>query len=186
MTEKSILDLYRHEVETPRDKHYYHYTLEGTRTISTAEFFRLTSGLASGLEKLGIGHGDRVMLMSDNRPEWHVTDLATMDLGGIDVPIYGTLNAEQVAYQAKDCGANSAARHPILAAHRAAATGRTCVELRLGPKPTGMRAMISCVSVSTAAVSIDPTMLTYSVAPSGVAAHRLRTPGMRPLRLSWV
>ena len=108
MTEKSILDLYRCEVEAPRDKHYFHYTLEGTRTISTAEFFRMTSGLASGFEKLGIGRGDRVMLMSDNRPEWHVTDLATMNLGGIDVPFYGTLNPEQVAYQAKDCGAVAA------------------------------------------------------------------------------
>ncbi len=48
------------------------------------------------------------MLLSDNRPEWHMVDLAVVDLGGVDVPIYGTLTPPQVAYQAKDSGAVAA------------------------------------------------------------------------------
>jgi len=108
MTEKTVLDLYRREVETTRDQHYFHYTLEGHATLSTEEFFARTSSLAVGLEKLGVGRGDRVMLLTDNRPEWHMVDLATIDLGAADVPIYGTLTPAQVAYQVQDSGSKVA------------------------------------------------------------------------------
>jgi long-chain acyl-CoA synthetase len=108
MTEKNILDLYSKEIESPRDEHYVHYTPEGQRVLSTNAFFEQTSQLARGLEKLGIGRGDRVMLLSDNRPEWHMVDLAVVDLGAVDVPVYGTLNPSQIAYQAKDSGAVAA------------------------------------------------------------------------------
>ena len=104
MTVKTILDLYRNEIESPREEHYFHYTPEGHQTLSTTEFFARTAGLAGGLEKLGVGRGDRVMLLTDNRPEWHLVDLAACDLGAADVPIYGTLNAEAIAYQATDSG----------------------------------------------------------------------------------
>ena len=65
MTVNTVLDLYRHEFEAQHDEHYFHYTLDGHTTLSTAEFFTRTSGLASGLEKLGVGRGDRVMLLTD-------------------------------------------------------------------------------------------------------------------------
>jgi long-chain acyl-CoA synthetase len=105
MTEKTVLDLYRHEYESPREEHYFHYTLEGHSTLSTAEFFTRTASLAIGLEKLGVVRGDRVMLLTDNRPEWHMVDLAVMDIGAADVPVYATLTPAQIAYQVKDSGA---------------------------------------------------------------------------------
>ncbi|MES2464360.1 MAG: long-chain fatty acid--CoA ligase [Armatimonadota bacterium] len=54
--------------------------------------------IASGLAQLGIQKGDRVALLSENRPEWAITDLAVLSLGGIVVPIYPTLPAQQIAY----------------------------------------------------------------------------------------
>ena len=108
MTARTVLDLYRHEIESPRDEHYFHYTLEGHTVQGTAEFFAATAGLAVGLEKLGVGRGDRVMLLTDNRPEWHMVDLATVDLGAADVPVYGTLTPSQIAYQVKDSGSTVA------------------------------------------------------------------------------
>jgi len=105
MTEKTVLDLYRYEYESPREEHYFHYTLDGHSTLSTAEFFTRTAGLAIGLEKLGVVRGDRVMLLTDNRPEWHMVDLAAMDIGAADVPVYATLTPAQIAYQVKDSGA---------------------------------------------------------------------------------
>ncbi len=108
MSARTVLDLYRHETEAPRDEHYFHYTLDGHTTLSTSEFLARTAGLAAGLEKSGIGRGDRVMLLTDNRPEWHMVDLAVMDLGAADVPIYGTLTPAQVAYQVKDSGSIAA------------------------------------------------------------------------------
>jgi len=108
MTEKNVLDLYRHEYESSKEEHYFHYTLDGYTTLSTAEFFGRTAGLAVGLEKLGVGRGDRVMLLTDNRPEWHMVDLATVDLGAADVPVYGTLTPAQISYQIKDSGSKVA------------------------------------------------------------------------------
>ncbi len=105
MTVKNVLDIYRFETEKPRKEHYFHYFPGGTRVFSTEEFFERTSFLAAGLEKLGLKRGDRLMLLMDNRPEWHMVDLATIDHGAIDVPIYGTLTPEQIAYQAQDSGA---------------------------------------------------------------------------------
>ncbi len=108
MTVNNVLDIYRLETEKPRKEHYFHYFPGGKRVFSTDEFFERTSFLAVGLEKLGLERGDRLMLLMDNRPEWHMVDLATVDHGAIDVPIYGTLTPEQIAYQAKDSGAKIA------------------------------------------------------------------------------
>ncbi|NOZ95635.1 MAG: long-chain fatty acid--CoA ligase [Acidobacteria bacterium] len=105
MSEKTILDLYRHEYEHPRPDHYTHATLEGSRTLSTEEFFSKTAALAEALGKLGVTHGDRFILLSDNRPEWHMVDLALADLGAISVPVYGNLTPTQLEYQANDSGA---------------------------------------------------------------------------------
>ena len=108
MTASNILHLYRNEFDNPRDQHYHHFTPDGQEVLSTQAFFDRTASLARGLEKLGIGRGDRVMLLSDNRPEWHMADLAVVDLGAVDTPVYGTLNPDQVAFQAKDSGAMAA------------------------------------------------------------------------------
>jgi len=105
VSDRTVLDLYRRDIGSPRPKHYTHYFPGGTRSYSTEEHFRRTSALAQSLEELGIGQGDRVMLLSDDRPEWHMVDLAVLDLGAVDVPVYGTLTADQIAYQARDSGA---------------------------------------------------------------------------------
>ena len=108
MSEKTVFDLFRHDVEAPRSEHYTHHFPGGRRALSTDEFFRTTAGLAEGLAGLGVGRGDRVMLLCENRPEWHATDLAVLSLGAADVPIYGTLTPAQIAYQANDSGAVAA------------------------------------------------------------------------------
>lgn len=105
---KNILDLYRHDTEKPRSRHYVHYRSDGRSTFSTEDFFQQTAALAQALADHGIGKGDRVMLASGNRPEWHIADLAILDTGAADVPVYQTLTPEQIAYQAKDSGARIA------------------------------------------------------------------------------
>lgn len=61
---------------------------------SWAEAARQVAGLAAGLRKLGLKPGDRVMLVSENRPEWCISDLAIMAAGGVTVPTY-TTNTER-------------------------------------------------------------------------------------------
>jgi long-chain acyl-CoA synthetase len=58
-----------------------------------------------GLIELGIRPGDRVALLSENRPEWAVVDFACLAARAIDVPIYPTLTAPQIAYLLRDSGA---------------------------------------------------------------------------------
>ena len=74
-------------------------------SISSHELYRDVLGVARSLEKWGIRQGDRVAILSENRPEWAVADFATQLLGGVVVPIYGTLTPEQTAYILKDSGA---------------------------------------------------------------------------------
>jgi long-chain acyl-CoA synthetase len=114
MADRTVLDLYRHEVDAPRAEHYAHWTPAGRRVLSTEDFFAKSCALADSLAKLGVKAGDRVLLLSDNRPEWHMVDLAVLDLGAVDVPVYQTLTPAQLAYQVNDSGAGVAvAENPI-------------------------------------------------------------------------
>jgi long-chain acyl-CoA synthetase len=58
-----------------------------------------------GLDALGVRPGDRVAILSTNRPEWVVADLACLTTGVADVPIYPNLPADQTAYILRDSGA---------------------------------------------------------------------------------
>ena len=78
MTIRTVLDLYRHDVDSPRRRHYSHYTASGSRSMSTEVFFSGTAAIAAALSDRGVKHGDRVMILMDNRPEWHMVDLAVL------------------------------------------------------------------------------------------------------------
>ncbi len=76
--------------------------------LTWAELRDRVDALAGGLAKLGVRRGDRVALMLDNRPEFHIADLAAMTLGATPFSIYQTLAPEQVAYVISDAGAKVA------------------------------------------------------------------------------
>src|SRR4051812_42474276 len=65
------------------------------RHIAGADFARRVRHVALGLQALGARRGDRVALLSENRPEWSLTDLAILSLGAVNVPIYTTQAVEQ-------------------------------------------------------------------------------------------
>jgi len=66
--------------------------------ISTAEFETWVKDLSLGLHSLGLKKGDKLIIFMENSPFWVMTDLATLCLGGITVPIYTSLMPEQVKY----------------------------------------------------------------------------------------
>jgi len=130
VSDRTILDLYRRDFNSPRPDHYSHFFPGGRRTLSTEDFFLKTSALAEALAGLGVTAGDRVMLLADNRPEWHMVDLAVLDLGAADVPVYATLTAEQIAYQAQDSGATVAIADTPEQMEKFLAARERCPELR--------------------------------------------------------
>jgi long-chain acyl-CoA synthetase len=64
--------------------------------------------LAGALGDLGIGRGDRVVLMMRNRPEFHVADVAVMLCGATPISIYNSSAPDQIQYLAAHCGAVAA------------------------------------------------------------------------------
>jgi long-chain acyl-CoA synthetase len=72
--------------------------------ISAERFVERVRNVALGLADLGIKPGDRIALLSENRPEWSIADLAILSLGAINVPIYTTQAVDQIRYILTDSG----------------------------------------------------------------------------------
>ena len=72
--------------------------------ITYPEVAALVKAAAASLEALGVTRGDRAAILSENRPEWAVCDYACLCAGVVDVPIYPSLLAPQVAYVLNDSG----------------------------------------------------------------------------------
>ena len=87
-------------VWTKRDERY--------RPISWTAAAADVRRLAAGLISLGVGRGDRVALIAENRPEWIVADLAIMSSGAITVPAYVTNSVEDHRHVFADSGAKVA------------------------------------------------------------------------------
>jgi long-chain acyl-CoA synthetase len=75
--------------------------------ISAHQFYRDVVGISHALGRWGIGRGDRIAILSENRPEWTMADFAALLLGAVVVPVYSTLTAEQTAYILRDSGARA-------------------------------------------------------------------------------
>ena len=73
--------------------------------ISTDEFGTRVRHFALGVKDLGFAKGDKLIILSENRPEWTIADFASVCQGGVTVPIYTTLMPEQVKYIINDSDA---------------------------------------------------------------------------------
>lgn len=73
--------------------------------ISTEEFADRVKCFSLGLRDLGLEAGDKLIILSENRPEWVISDVANLCLGGITVPIYTSLIPEQIKYIIDDSDA---------------------------------------------------------------------------------
>ncbi|HSE33568.1 MAG TPA: long-chain fatty acid--CoA ligase [Pyrinomonadaceae bacterium] len=75
--------------------------------ISAAQFVERVKNVALGLAALGIRPGDRIALLSENRPEWSIADMAILSLGAINVPIYTTQAVDQIEFILADSGSRA-------------------------------------------------------------------------------
>ena len=80
------------------------FLVYGERRIGFSQFFDLANSVAAGLSESGIGHGDRVAVLSANNPEWCLSFWATVNLGGILVGLNGWWKTDEILYGLQDSG----------------------------------------------------------------------------------
>jgi long-chain acyl-CoA synthetase len=99
MEASSVVEMFRRQVATSQDSVAFRVKRDGEWTpISWNDYGAAVRRAAGGLLSLGIDRGDKVALISLNRPEWHEADLAVQSLGAVTVPIYVTNSPPQVSY----------------------------------------------------------------------------------------
>jgi long-chain acyl-CoA synthetase len=74
--------------------------------LSSSDLRRNVAATVCALERWGIHKGDRVAILSENRPEWSTADFAILMLGAVTVPVYATLTPAQTAYALSDSGSS--------------------------------------------------------------------------------
>lgn len=68
------------------------------KKFSLSYFIQMSDNITSGLIALGVKKGDKIVTISNNRPEWNFLDMAIMQAGAIHVPVYPTISASEYKY----------------------------------------------------------------------------------------
>jgi len=94
---KAIPELFFETAKRRAGKTALLYKKEGVYfPITYKELSQKVKSFASALQKMGVQKGDRVAILSENRPEWVISDLAIMAIGGITVPLHATFSARAI------------------------------------------------------------------------------------------
>jgi long-chain acyl-CoA synthetase len=100
---RTLCDIFYDSVDTHRKAEHLRHKRDGAwRGISSDELRVAVEELSLGLRALGVERGDRVAIVSENRPEWTFADFATLAAGAVDAPVYATLTPQQVLYILND------------------------------------------------------------------------------------
>ncbi|MGH8971797.1 MAG: AMP-dependent synthetase/ligase [Acidimicrobiia bacterium] len=97
---QTVPRMFRETVEAQPDAVALRWTDGEPGQLTWAEYAQAACRVAAGLRDLGVGPGDRVVLMIRNRPEFHIADVATLLLGATPVSIYNSSAPEQIEYLA--------------------------------------------------------------------------------------
>lgn len=108
MGQGTLNDLFRRSCERFRRPDRLRALRDGRVVgLSTDEVERAVDRVAALLAAHGVAPGDRVAILSYNRPEWAIADYAVLALGAASVPIYTTLPPDPVAFILADSGAKA-------------------------------------------------------------------------------
>lgn len=99
MEPSRLFDLIPYQISTYDKDVAFAQKLDGKwKTYSSREVKSIIDNLSLGLLAIDIGEGDKVAIISDNRPEWNFVDLALQQIGAISVPMYPTITIEDYSY----------------------------------------------------------------------------------------
>ncbi|MDG1528015.1 MAG: AMP-dependent synthetase/ligase [Polaribacter sp.] len=91
--------IYNQQEKFPQDKCYVYKKNDDWLSVSTQEFIEKANIASRALLNLGVKPNDKIaVISSNNRPEWHILDIGTLQLGAQNVPIYPTLAEKDYEY----------------------------------------------------------------------------------------
>jgi len=105
MTLQTINDLFFSVVDRGADRVMLSKQSGEWKPISSGDIYRSVNGVAQTLANWGIKKGDRIAILSENRPEWTIAEFGAALVGAVVVPIYPTQTPDQVSYMLRDSGA---------------------------------------------------------------------------------
>ncbi|HEV7268653.1 MAG TPA: AMP-binding protein [Falsiroseomonas sp.] len=100
-----MLELAAHRQDQPMLRHWQD---KAWRRVSWGEFAHRVAAVAAGLRQAGVAPGERVLLVSENRPEFVIADTAIMAIGAVTLPTYTTNTTADHAHILRDSGARAA------------------------------------------------------------------------------
>src|SRR5580658_570412 len=106
MTLTTLNDIFFAATERNLDRAMLYREAGKWLSISSSDLRRDVAGTLRALQRWGIQKGDRVAILSENRPGGSAADFAILLLGAVTVPFYATLTPEQTAYTLRDSGAS--------------------------------------------------------------------------------
>ncbi len=102
---RTLNELFLQAVEGSSKQDVFLTKSEGRyRGTSAREVLAMVAAVARFFRSMGVGEGDRVALLAENRMEWALADYAILGLGAIAVPLYSTLLEDDVEYILRDSG----------------------------------------------------------------------------------
>lgn len=148
------------------------------------DFALRVAAVAAGLRAEGVAPGDRVLLVSESRPEWNVADCALMAIGAVTVPTYVTNTAADHAHVLGDSGARAAiAATPALARRVLEGAARAqgldllvCLDGRPEAAPAGTR-VIGWEALAAAPGDLPLLLAEVEQIPAGRLACLIYTSG---------
>lgn len=107
MTTETVIGMFNRQVFSLRDRPALRSkTAPGEWSVRTwSDYGKEVRALARALAAEGVGRGDAVAILSGNRAEYHVADLATLATGAVAVPVYHSNSPEQVRFVLEHSGA---------------------------------------------------------------------------------
>ena len=103
---ETLSQIFLNTIKTYIKDDFMLYKKEGSYTpISTQEFADRVKYFSLGLKDLGLKAEEKMVILSENRPEWVISDMGNLCLGGVTVPIYTTLVPDQIRYIIEDSDA---------------------------------------------------------------------------------
>src|SRR5260221_2349532 len=102
---RTLVDIFFTSVEHDVERHIMFKRGAAWQIISSRQLYGYVASLARILKQWGLKKGDRVAILSENRPEWMSADFAFVNSGIVDDTTYATLTADQTLYLLKNSGA---------------------------------------------------------------------------------